>query len=345
MSLAKEPCQHGSPRCGVLSMNDDEAFIRAIVAAPGDDAPRLVYADWLDERGDPRGSYLRLECEIRRNKPDIFAEGKWLAKAHYFIDYVWLNRVTRPPVGVCSDHVRFSDTGPFLTAVDLERVAREVGLRAPREYQAFLLNYNGGVPQPGQFLLEGDEPEEHREVHWLFRIGSGGPGGNLPLEQVVANLRRARAPSLVDDDLLLIGEAVTQDDMLFIGIAGNSQGHVCYFNDYTHFSYDPKNLNEIAPSFGQFLAMLGNYDPDWVQLIARGDVPGVERWLENGGDLDEIDPSTGCEPLHHAVWSSQPAMVRLLLEGGATVPRELLATAREYGNREIVQLLTAHLRN
>ena len=34
-------------------MTDDEAFIRAIVDAPGDDAPRLIYADWLDERGDP----------------------------------------------------------------------------------------------------------------------------------------------------------------------------------------------------------------------------------------------------------------------------------------------------
>jgi uncharacterized protein (TIGR02996 family) len=35
-------------------VTDDEAFIGAIVDAPGDDAPRLVYADWLDERGDPR---------------------------------------------------------------------------------------------------------------------------------------------------------------------------------------------------------------------------------------------------------------------------------------------------
>jgi uncharacterized protein (TIGR02996 family) len=35
-------------------MTDDEAFIRAIVDAPGDDAPRLIYADWLDERGDRR---------------------------------------------------------------------------------------------------------------------------------------------------------------------------------------------------------------------------------------------------------------------------------------------------
>jgi len=35
-------------------MTDDEALIRAIVAAPGNDAPRLVCADWPDERGGPR---------------------------------------------------------------------------------------------------------------------------------------------------------------------------------------------------------------------------------------------------------------------------------------------------
>ena len=44
-------------------MNEDEAFIRAIVDAPGDDLPRLVYADWLDDRADPRGPYLRAEHE------------------------------------------------------------------------------------------------------------------------------------------------------------------------------------------------------------------------------------------------------------------------------------------
>jgi uncharacterized protein (TIGR02996 family) len=37
-------------------MTDDEAFIRAIVDAPGDEAPRLVYADWLDERGVGRSA-------------------------------------------------------------------------------------------------------------------------------------------------------------------------------------------------------------------------------------------------------------------------------------------------
>jgi uncharacterized protein (TIGR02996 family) len=43
-------------------MSEDEAFIRAIREAPGDETARLVYADWLDDRSDPRAEYLRAEA-------------------------------------------------------------------------------------------------------------------------------------------------------------------------------------------------------------------------------------------------------------------------------------------
>ncbi|HEY7425416.1 MAG TPA: TIGR02996 domain-containing protein [Gemmataceae bacterium] len=39
------------------------AFLRSIIEAPDDDGPRLVFADWLEERGDPRASFIRLQCE------------------------------------------------------------------------------------------------------------------------------------------------------------------------------------------------------------------------------------------------------------------------------------------
>ena len=45
-------------------MNDDAAFIAALVANPNDDATRLVYADWLEERGDVRGEFLRLQHQL-----------------------------------------------------------------------------------------------------------------------------------------------------------------------------------------------------------------------------------------------------------------------------------------
>jgi uncharacterized protein (TIGR02996 family) len=43
---------------------DDRAFLRAIRANPGDPARRLVYADWLEERGDARGEFLRAEVAL-----------------------------------------------------------------------------------------------------------------------------------------------------------------------------------------------------------------------------------------------------------------------------------------
>jgi uncharacterized protein (TIGR02996 family) len=38
---------------------DDVAFWKAMIAAPEDDLPRLIYADYLDERGDPAGEIIR----------------------------------------------------------------------------------------------------------------------------------------------------------------------------------------------------------------------------------------------------------------------------------------------
>ncbi len=45
-------------------MTDDAAFLATIKAAPGDNMPRLVYADWLDEQGRPGGEFLRVDCEL-----------------------------------------------------------------------------------------------------------------------------------------------------------------------------------------------------------------------------------------------------------------------------------------
>jgi uncharacterized protein (TIGR02996 family) len=43
----------------------EEAFLQAIAEQPYDIAPRLVYADWLEERGDPRAQKVRDQCRYR----------------------------------------------------------------------------------------------------------------------------------------------------------------------------------------------------------------------------------------------------------------------------------------
>lgn len=41
-------------------MNEEAGFIAALLAEPDDRVALLVYADWLDERNDPRGEFVRL---------------------------------------------------------------------------------------------------------------------------------------------------------------------------------------------------------------------------------------------------------------------------------------------
>lgn len=55
-------------------MHEDEAaFVAAICAAPADDTPRLVFADWLDERGgamnQARAEFIRSQIELALNVP------------------------------------------------------------------------------------------------------------------------------------------------------------------------------------------------------------------------------------------------------------------------------------
>lgn len=44
--------------------SQEHNFLESIRAAPEDDAPRLVFADWLEEQGDPRCDLIRVQCEM-----------------------------------------------------------------------------------------------------------------------------------------------------------------------------------------------------------------------------------------------------------------------------------------
>jgi uncharacterized protein (TIGR02996 family) len=49
-------------------MNEERGFLKAVLERPDDDARKLVYADWLEERGDPRAEYLRLMMQVRQGR-------------------------------------------------------------------------------------------------------------------------------------------------------------------------------------------------------------------------------------------------------------------------------------
>jgi uncharacterized protein (TIGR02996 family) len=54
-----------------------------IIAHPADDSPRLVYADWLEDQGDPRCEFIRAQCALAQLPLDdpqrVELEGRELA--------------------------------------------------------------------------------------------------------------------------------------------------------------------------------------------------------------------------------------------------------------------------
>lgn len=50
---------------------DEAALLEAIKADPDDDQIRLVYADWLEERGNPRAEFIRIQCELAGKPVDL----------------------------------------------------------------------------------------------------------------------------------------------------------------------------------------------------------------------------------------------------------------------------------
>jgi uncharacterized protein (TIGR02996 family) len=54
-----------------VAATHEEAFLEDIVAHPEDDAPRLIYADWLDDHGQPdRAEFIRLQVRQARAGDD-----------------------------------------------------------------------------------------------------------------------------------------------------------------------------------------------------------------------------------------------------------------------------------
>jgi uncharacterized protein (TIGR02996 family) len=70
MSLSYKRQEQGRQRREKDRAMLEEAFWRSIQEAPDDDAPRLIYADWLDEQGNPalsaRAEFIRVQCELAR---------------------------------------------------------------------------------------------------------------------------------------------------------------------------------------------------------------------------------------------------------------------------------------
>src|SRR5262249_54858852 len=80
---------------GVMS---EAAFLQAVRDEPEDDATRLVFADWLEERGDPRGELIRLQVGLDRTDEYDDRYLEWSARSERWLNEhgdLWLSKLPR----------------------------------------------------------------------------------------------------------------------------------------------------------------------------------------------------------------------------------------------------------
>ena len=87
------PCRREFPntKCYLIAVADLERSSRAISEATfldeiyadlDDDGPRLVYADWLIEQGDPLGELIALQCSANPDTPEARTRVNSLVRTH-----------------------------------------------------------------------------------------------------------------------------------------------------------------------------------------------------------------------------------------------------------------------
>lgn len=90
-------------------MADEGSFLRAILANPADDLPRLVYADWLDEQqtdeATRKARFIRLQHVMRGQNPAEGAQKRnryWVEQLAGALPVGWLAAVSHAGVENCA---------------------------------------------------------------------------------------------------------------------------------------------------------------------------------------------------------------------------------------------------
>ena len=157
MGVAREPWQI------------ERTFLEAIRADPDDEAARVVYADWLEERGkNDRADFIRLDLRIRAMAPDdpLRAElERRVDRLHGVLPQHFVDAVSRPAPA--------PPPSPPRVRVDTNPAPRPP--RLPRPEPPTL-----PAPRRDPIPIETDRIPTRSVLGQLFGIGEGPPPSGRP---------------------------------------------------------------------------------------------------------------------------------------------------------------------
>jgi uncharacterized protein (TIGR02996 family) len=195
-------------------MTTEEGLLREVIDHPHDPAARLIYADWLEEHGDPRAEFLRLEVALGEMPEDDARYADSFARLRSLwttLDRDWLAQVSRSPVEGCQFRFRCPKKWEQL------KVTEEPAVRMCDTCKREVL-YCKSIPEARRFIQlgccvavdarverrEGDLPEEeYSEVMTLgdmafdddsesVTVGMFGDDEDVVVEEEVEGAERPR---------------------------------------------------------------------------------------------------------------------------------------------------------
>jgi uncharacterized protein (TIGR02996 family) len=177
-------------------MTEEESFVAHIREEPLDEVPRLIYADYLEERGDPRGEFIRIQCELARrevgdpDRPGLAAREQELLETYA---EAWLaplrelgaigisvscfrrgliERVRMETDTFLANCERLCAVAPALFAVELRHVLPAVdqlaALKLPSQIGGLDLSSNRLGPEPIAQLKRAPWVEQLGQLHLAF---------------------------------------------------------------------------------------------------------------------------------------------------------------------------------
>jgi uncharacterized protein (TIGR02996 family) len=135
------------------------AFLEEMAERPDDDGARLIYADWLDDHGEPqRAEFIRLQCGPGRDDPAVAHRAEELLRAH--------RAEWEAPFQVVGAEVHFRRGFPYFLKVGLRRLAEDPALL-------------GLAPEWHIALKRGGSDPHTPEVEWCARLAKSRFAGRI----------------------------------------------------------------------------------------------------------------------------------------------------------------------
>jgi uncharacterized protein (TIGR02996 family) len=173
-------------------MTTEDAFLQAIFASPEDAETRLVFADWLEDRGDPRAEVVRLEARLARLSAEdtdrlrLAQRQAQLRRSSGALVHAWDCALALARIPIKLERLRRADRSfavfgaeehryqlePCLTKDAVVSFEQRLGVQIPGEYRAFVLRVgNGGAgPEYGVHPLRADWDIDGRLLDRPFPI-------------------------------------------------------------------------------------------------------------------------------------------------------------------------------